>query len=89
MQLPALELICPACSLQGHLIRGRTGGKGGDKQGGQGRALSSSLFPDALRALWMGIEAGKWGALPRGWSLQQGLVSGFHLYCGGSDVIIT
>lgn len=34
--------------------------------------MCSSLFLDALRAPWMGTEAGKWGHFLSGWSLQSG-----------------
>jgi len=53
-------------------------GRQGRGQGGWTReGPCFSLFLDAVRALRLGIEAGKWGQRLSGWSLQPGAVLWF------------
>lgn len=65
----------PVCVLSLALVPAGTSYKGKQWRG-QGRwareGPCSSLFLDAVRALWLGTEAGKWGQLLGGWSLQPG-----------------
>lgn len=89
MLLPALELICPACSLQGHLIRGGWEAREGTSRvakGGPCALLCSRMLSELFG--W-GLKLGSGGTSSVGGVCSQGPVSGFHLYCGGSDVIIT